>query len=360
MPGKRTLAVAVAALLTLLVFTEVAHAQEPSGVLKVGTKEAPPFSLRDADGRWTGIAIELFREIAGELGKTVRFEERTLENLLEGVRDGTLDAAVGALTVTAEREKTVDFTHPFFTTGLGIAVPRRHESGWQSVLSRVLSPAFLKVLGFMVLLLLASGFLIWLFERRRNHEQFGGDPARGIANGFWWSAVTMTTVGYGDKAPRSVGGRLVAIFWMFTCVILISGLTAAIASALTVSRLEGSVAGPEDLPAVRVATLAGTTSESYLRGRRIGARPYPGVLEALQALSAGDVEAVVHDAPILRWIARERPDLGIEVLPLEFQIQNYAIALPQGGGLREPLNRLLLQKISEVWWRDLVFRYLGR
>jgi len=35
--------------------------------------------------------------------------------------------------------------------------------------------------------------VLWIFERKRNPEQFGGTPAQGIGSSFWWAAVTMTT-----------------------------------------------------------------------------------------------------------------------------------------------------------------------
>lgn len=38
----------------------------PSKLL-IATKQAPPFSLKNADGEWTGLSIELWRRIADEL-----------------------------------------------------------------------------------------------------------------------------------------------------------------------------------------------------------------------------------------------------------------------------------------------------
>lgn len=58
-----------------------------------------------------------------------------------------------------------------------------------------------------------------------------------IFDGFWWAFVTITTVGYGDAYPVSLGGRLTAIAVMMTGIGVISTLTATISSAFIESRL---------------------------------------------------------------------------------------------------------------------------
>jgi voltage-gated potassium channel len=51
-----------------------------------------------------------------------------------------------------------------------------------------------------------------------------------IWDGIWWAVVTVTTVGYGDVYPRSVGGRIVAMIVMLFGIGFLSVLTATIAS----------------------------------------------------------------------------------------------------------------------------------
>ena len=337
-----------------------AQVPAPRSPLIVGTKEAPPFSMKGVDGKWTGISIELWQDLAAKLNLSYKFQEMDLEQLLSGVQSNSLDAAVAAITVTSDRERVLDFTHPFYTTGLGIAVSAPSGSAWIGVVRRLLSRQFLAIVGLLAVVLMGVGLLMWLLERRRNQEHFGGSVAEGIGSGFWWSAVTMTTVGYGDKAPRTLMGRIVGLIWMFTAIIIVSSFTAAITSALTVGQLGSAIRGPGDLPGVRVATVAGTTGEQFLNGRSINHQSFPDASSALQALAGGQTDALVYDAPILQYLAKEEFPGTITVLPNTFVRQDYAIVVPQGSPLREQLNRLLESEIRSPRWQEIVFHYLGR
>ncbi|MDY6989704.1 MAG: transporter substrate-binding domain-containing protein [Thermodesulfobacteriota bacterium] len=327
--------------------------------LTVGTKEAPPFSMKMEDGSWRGISIDLWNEIASELNLTFDFRELDLAGLLDGVANGNLDVAVAALTITPEREKAFDFTHPFHTTGLGIAVASQTRSPWTAVLKRFFSLAFFEVLVALSTLLLGVGILVWWFERKRNPGQFGDGTVKGIGSGFWWSAVTMTTVGYGDKAPVTMGGRVVALIWMFAGIIVISSITAAITSALTVTQLESGVRGPEDLTDALVGALAESSSAIYLRENRISFDEYDTAMDGLQAVSEGMIDVLVYDAPLLRYLVNQEFRGELQVLPNTFQRQDYGIALQAGSALREPMNRVLLEKIQAPTWQDILYRYLG-
>jgi polar amino acid transport system substrate-binding protein len=328
--------------------------------LRVATRQVPPFAVQDADGQWRGIAIDLWQQAAEDLGFRSTFEEADIDEMLGGLQEGRYDAAVAALTMTAEREAHVDFSHPYYDAGLGIAVQPTGNGSWLKLLRSLISVRFFAAVGSLTLLLFLVGLVVWYVERRRNPEQFGGTTLQGIGSGFWWSAVTMTTVGYGDKAPATAAGRLVGLVWMFTSIIVISGMTAAIASALTVSQLSQRITGPEDLPGTRVGTVAGTTSERYLRDQLIDVRLAAESPEAaLEALADGQLDAVVYDAPILRYLINRKIDAVLEVLPREFEPQNYALALPPGSELREPLNQLILQRTRAPAWHDVVRRHLG-
>lgn len=327
--------------------------------LVVGTRVAPPFVIENEAGEYEGITIELLDTLGDQQGFDYELRPTSLAGLITGLENGSLDISAAALTVTPEREARIDFSHPFHTTGLAIAVRHQGSSIW-TALSGVFSWEFLVALSGLGALLLGVGAALWLFERKRNPDMFGGTPAEGIGASFWWAAVTMTTVGYGDKAPVTLGGRVVGLVWMFAAIILISGFTAAIATSLTVSRLEARVNGPGDLPGVRVVTVQNSSSAGYLNERGIGFIGVDSVAAALETLSTGSADAAVYDAPILRYVSRSSFAGETRVLPVTFRRQDYAIALPAGSDRRESLNQGILRVIESAEWQQVMTRYLGR
>jgi len=89
-------------------------------------------------------------------------------------------------------------------------------------------------------------------------------------------------------------------------------------------------------------------------------RSFDSPKAALEALAAEKVDAVVYDAPILRYLVNNELDLSLRVLSGDFQPAGYAIALPKGSELREPLNQGVLRMVAAPDWQDLTFRFLGQ
>ncbi len=326
--------------------------------LVVGVKQVKPFAMKTADGHWHGISIELWEDIAKRLKLRYRYRQYDLEDLLNATAHGDVDVAVAAITVTADRESRLDFTQPFFQSSLAIAVPLKQSGGVGDFFRTLISVPFLTATGTLLLVLAGMGALIWLIERRRNPD-FGGSAARGLGDGLWWSAVTMTTVGYGDKAPKTFAGRALAVIWMFASIIIIASMTGAIASAFTVTNLNAGIQGPSDLPRYRIATVTGSTSEQYLESRHIRYRSYATLDHALQSVVKGVDAAVVYDSPAMKYLVNERFANTLQVLPDDFRPEYYAFALPLHSPLRKPMDRALLDVTQSSAWGDVLYGYFG-
>lgn len=181
--------------------------------LRVATREVPPFAMRNEERQWTGISIDLLREVKAELenesGHEIKFEFQvmTLAEMLDATANAEVDIAAAAITMNYDREKRMDFTHSFHTSGLGIAVgAKQRRSGWSGIADAIFSRTFFRIVAGLIFAMFISAVAIYLFERRSNREQFDKGWVKGIAAGMWWAAVTLTTVGYGDKVPRTLGG----------------------------------------------------------------------------------------------------------------------------------------------------------
>lgn len=325
--------------------------------LTVATKESPPFSMRGADGQWEGLSIALWKAMSTRLGIEYQFEEASLADLITGIEEGRYDVSIAAITMTHERERRVDFSHPYYSTGYGIVV-RHQDSSWLGLLNGLLSAAFLQAVGFLILILSLVGTCFWLAERHKNKDEFR-PGIKGLGDAFWFSAVTMTTTGYGDMAPRTGAGRLVGLVWMFTALIITSTFTGMIASSLTAEKLQETVEGPDDLYSISTGSIAGSSSDEWLRSYGLGFTPFSDVHEGLAAVAQGDVASFVYDRPLLRHEIDLVYSDELELVPGTFGREDYAIVLPAGSTLRESLNRALLDFLATDEWVALQRRWLG-
>ena len=325
----------------------------------VAVAEVPPFAMKTKDGHWEGLGIELWQAIAQKLGVESELREYSPDQLVAAVTKGEVDV-IPALAATEQHEIVMDLSLPFLRSGSAIAVtarPTKHS--WLHFAGRLVSLNILPVIGLLILLSLTAGIIVWLLEARGNPDMFGGGTVRGIGHGIWWAVVTLTTVGYGDKAPKTLGGRMVALVWMFASVILIAGFTAAITTSFTVGELQGKVRGLGDLPDVRVGSLSHSQALNFLTKRGIAVLPFENAKDGLQAIVDKKIDAFVFNEAVLRNLVRTAFPGRVQVLTTTFDRYYVSMAVPTGSPLREPLDRALLEVTATDDWLRLVELYMG-
>lgn len=329
--------------------------------LKVVIKQLVPFVIIEEGNRLSGFSIELWEAIAQRIG--VDYEWIIVQSVteqIERVEQRKADVAIAGISMTAEREARIDFSHPFFNAGLQILVPVRSEQTLANLVSAVFSPVLLQILGIAVLVTLAMAHLIWLTERNS-----GGEIPRaylpGVWEALWWAVSTLTTGEYGDKnKPSGVLKRLLAIAWMVLSVIFVAQFTASITSDLTVQQLTQNISGPNDLPGKTIVTVKGSTAANYLSETRINFIGVDTIEEAYAALQDGRAQAIVYDSPVLTYYAVTEGRGKVEVVGSIFKEEAYGIVLQPGSPLREPINNALLEirqdgtyeTLYDKWFRE--------
>lgn len=307
--------------------------------LRVAISPFHPFVFTEGPAP-SGFSIELWESIARQLKVDFRYvPARDVTGKLAAVRDGRADVAIGGITMTQEREATLDFTHPNFYTGLDILVRSGGSGAWNALRS-FFTPGKVSILVGFLLLIIIAGHVIWFAERGK--PAFSDRYIPGVFEGMYWAVVTASTVGYGDKAPVKWLGRAVACIVIVIALPLFAFFTAAIASSFTVHSLQGTIQGPRDLRGKPVGVVEGTASAAHVRRYQPIPVAFADIRQACAALLDRRVDAVVYDAPNLRHFARQEGQGRVSLVGRLFVRQRYAIAVSEGAPLREQINRALL------------------
>jgi len=357
---RRLLALAI-----LLCLPPPAALAQPAGgappVLRVVTGYASPF-VKLPGTPVSGYSIEIWREVARRLG--VETAWTVLPDLSDAaqvaaVAEGRADVAVSALAVTAEREAVVDFSLPYFQSGLQVMVGTGSGGGvWWLAILDLAQGGLLTLLGAAAAVVLVLAHLLWLVERPSN-PAFRRGYLRSIAEGIWGVVLIFSTGEHGDRdTPRVVKRIIVGSLWL-AGVVLVAQFTAALTSSLTVDQLRSGIKGPSDLPGKRIATAPGSAGAAWLEARGLGFVPLTDFETAHAMLARGELDAVVYEAPQLRyWLANRGPSQVALVGPV-FGAEPYAVAVPLGSPLRKRINAALLAMEQDGSAEEIRRRWLG-
>lgn len=316
----------------------------------------------EPDGEMSGISVDLWRQVAEELQWEYKLTPVShMDDILSGLEQGRFDAAIGAITITPERESRVDFSYPTHRSGVAVALP--NETGpLAAVISYWRAAAdFGSLLLGMLALLLLVGIIIWLVERPKHaSKQVREDSIATVRDGLYWAVVTTTTVGYGDKTPKTHLGRFVAIVWMLGSVVLVSMFSASMISRLTAERVgTGGIRTDSDLRGKKLAAVAESSGAEYLDRLHLKYEKFDSLVEALSSLADGRSNAVVNSEGTLRYLVGTRFREKIRVPRILLAPAYMAIALPEHSPLKRPIDRALINITASPEWKAVEERYFG-
>jgi polar amino acid transport system substrate-binding protein len=354
---------------TPLISIQIALAETPCKTvkLKVGVAGAPPFVIYGPDSKndISGMSLDIWKNIAlPEAWESEYIPQKTVKQGLQAVAKGELDILIGSISITPERIQlpNITFTQPYFGGSVGIMVPIEPPSLWSRI-APFFGIAALSSISILVFILFIVGNLIWLAEHKKNPEHFNPKYREGIQNGMWFAIVTLSTVGYGDRVPKTKLGQLITGVWMLVALLTFSTITAGLTSALSAAISEKQnrpiFIQTKDLEGASVAVLQDTTSESWAKFYQARPTKAKTFQEAVNLLRKGAVKAVMFDRPVLLYHVKQHPEDQFYVTEMKLTLEPYGFAIPINSCLEKTLNIHLLNLVYGQEMNTLTERWLG-
>ncbi|PIN03074.1 Glutamate-gated kainate-type ion channel receptor subunit GluR5 [Handroanthus impetiginosus] len=155
---------------------------------------------------------------------------------------GNFDAAVGDITIVANRSQYVDFTLPYTESGVSMVVPIKYDKSKNAWV--FLKPLTIELWLASLCSFIFIGSLIWILEHRIN-EDFRGPPWHQVGMIFWFAFSTMVFA-HKERVTSNLA-RFVLIIWFFVVLILTQSYTASLTSTLTVQTLQPTITDVNEL-----------------------------------------------------------------------------------------------------------------
>lgn len=325
----------------------------------VATRVLPPFIIEDGSN-FSGFSADLWKELAQRAGVEFTWKKTgNVKEILAAVESGAAQVGIAAISITAAREQQFDFSQPMFESGLQIMVQNKTDGDFslRQIFGFFTRGAMPYLLGLLALLIIVPGHMVWFAERRHKEPAFSMHYFPGIFQAMAWAL--SAAAGQQNNSLNSTIGRLLSVAAIFISLLFLTYWQAELTSSFTVEQLQGGINGPEDLPGKKVGATTGSTSATYISTHGSTLQEFQKIEEAIAALEAGKLDAVVFDAPVLLYYAANNGRGKVRVVGPIFRKENYGILFPRDSELRKRVNEALLKMREDGAYDNLYDRWFG-
>lgn len=319
--------------------------------LEIGTIEREPFSYKVND-EWTGFSIDLWKEIAKRNQLDYSFTEFSdFSKLLGAVEKEKVDLSIANISITLDREKKMDFSQPIFDSGLNILtliwIPEF------VFLSPVIIDNLLNIFIWIGIFILCIVHFFFIY----NVIQWNISPLSYFTEIFliFFEVLRQLKDGYGFKILM-----LTLVWWS---IVMVSYFSQRV--AVTFADYESNVADANiseysdisftDLEKIKVWVTKGSTSMKYLERKKIEYKVYKNMSSMISDLQSWNIDALVHDDPLLRYFTENEGKERFSVMRKLFHPEKFGIAYPEQSELREQFDRSILS-IWEDGTYDILYK----
>uniref|UniRef100_A0A158P968 Glutamate receptor ionotropic, kainate 2 n=1 Tax=Angiostrongylus cantonensis TaxID=6313 RepID=A0A158P968_ANGCA len=269
--------------------------------------EGNKYGARQADGSWDGMLGYLLNE--------------------------TADIAVAPLTITQERERAVDFSKPFMTTGISIMIkkPEKQEFNIFSFMEplgmRIWILTVCSYVGVSLTIFIVSSFSPYEQRVQFNRGEFSVSNEFSMYNSLWFTLAAFMQQGT-DILPKALSGRIASSAWWFFTLIIVSSYTANLAAFLTLEKMTPPIESVEDLAnqkKIRYGVVKGGSTAAFFEDSTVPL--YKKMWDFMQdennKFMKGEVAESVFVDTYAEGIERVRNSKGLYAFLLEETTNNY-------------------------------------
>ncbi|XP_030552369.1 glutamate receptor 2.9-like [Rhodamnia argentea] len=320
----------------------------------IGIPRTTPFGkfvkeeIDDATGNamYVGFCIDIFEKARPHgLNYTFSPHEGAYEDLVDKVHDKTYDAAVGDITILANRSQYVEFTQPYIESELSMIVPAKPDSDRALIFMKPFTPTMWAASGGI---LIYTMLVVWFLEHPTNPE-FRGSRTNQLSTALWFTFSSLFFA-HRERINHNFT-RIVLVIWFIVALISTQSYTASLTTMLTLQNLQPTVTTMERLriSKARVGCDAVSFVCDYLNKKLnfskdvvIGLRNSSGYGDQL---ASGNIAALFLEYPYERAFLAKYC-YGYVVTHENYRFGGFGFVFPKGSPLAAKFSEAIL-KLSE-------------
>ncbi|GLT47983.1 hypothetical protein SLA2020_216290 [Shorea laevis] len=269
---------------------------------------------------------------------------------------GKYDAAVGDISIIANRSLYVDFTLPYIESDVVMVVPIKNNSNRNALvfLEPLTGDLWVTSTCFFVFI----GFVIWVLEHRIS-EDFRGPPSHQVGTSLWFSFAILVFA-HRERVVSNLS-RFVVIIWCFVVLILTQSYTASLTSLLTVKQLQPTITNENEL--LKTGEKVAYKNGSFIRGfiqqlnfNSANVKTYNSsdVLDELftKGSANGGIAAAFDETPYVKLLL-EKYRMKYTTAGPTIKTGGFGFVFPKGSPLVADVSRAILNVTESDKMREI-------
>ncbi|KAM3342051.1 glutamate receptor 2.7-like [Capsicum galapagoense] len=270
----------------------------------------------------------------------------TYDEMVIGVSNKSLDAAVGDTDILADRYAYAEFSQPYIDSGLVMVVTERPRLKIHRFI--VIKAFELKLWILLVVMNMSTGVVIWLNEYVNGNPDFS-DPFPQLIGSMLWFSVTFLSFSQRESIKSNLS-RLVLATWLCVVVVVAACFTAKLSSIMTVPRLEPSVLNVDYL--LKTNAAVGCNGNSFIVKYLVNLQFKPENIKKISSISdypkafeKGEISAAFLVAPHAK-VFLAKYCRGYTKSGTVFKLAGFGFVFPKGSPLAIDISEAVL-KVSQ-------------